>query len=221
MHLCKCMHIRMICSTFFIYILSTAIKDSVANIDTFNKNKACKIINNQIFAVVHHTITKHYLHIKMKNSHYYSQLFIPHQFHKYRYFKIDPLGSIFHRANKASQIWIWIRQTKKDRTSDSEKESGALAKKNVKRKENNNARQDRGKHDREREISVAEEECWLDAMMCYKNMIRSRNSPPALATVVMEMEVLGCWHGSQCILFMLFFLPQSIWDWCWCSVKDS
>lgn len=91
----------------------------------------------------------------------------------------------------------------------SEKESVVLAKENEKRKENNNARQDREKNDREREISVAEEECWLDAMMCYKNMIRSRNSPPALATVVMEMEVLGCWHGSQCILLMLFFRHEA------------
>lgn len=73
---------------------------------------------------------------------------------------------------------------------------------------------------RVREISVAEQECQQDAMMCYRNMIRSRNSPPALTTVVMEMEVLGCWHGSRCILFMLL-LAMKHWDWCWCSVKDS
>lgn len=63
---------------------------------------------------------------------------------------------------------------------------------------------------RVREISVAEQECQLDAMMCYRNMIRSRNSPPALTTVVMEMEVLGCWHGSQCILFMLLLAMKHL-----------
>lgn len=46
--------------------------------------------------------------------------------------------------------------------------------------------------------------------MCYRNMIRSRNSPPALTTVVMEMEVLGCWHGSRCILFMLLLAMKHL-----------